>query len=309
MKIRLGTRGSDLARTQATTIASQLRQRGADVEMHYIRTSGDDSAAPNFASVGPQGMFVRELENALINGNIDVAVHSYKDLPTDSPASLIVAAVPERLDAADVLITREPMTGRNGRNGILSLPEGATVGTASARRQVWIRHFRPDLVATPLRGNLPTRLRRLKAGEYDAILLASSGIARLRSAGDVLDESLAALFLYPLDPEQFVPAPSQGALAIQCRRTDSAVWGFVAELDHPASKAAVAEERAALALAEGGCDTAFGAYCTNYGDGAVLYLMIERAGRIHQSKTTDASVDGLGSRAWSALTTVVRRSG
>lgn len=305
MKIRLGTRGSDLARTQATTIAEQLRKRGAEVEMHYIRTSGDDSSAPDFASVGPQGVFVREIENALINGAIDVAVHSYKDLPTDSPASLIVAAVPERLDAADVLITREPLTGKGD---MMSLPDGATVGTASARRQVWIRHFRPDLVAVPLRGNLPTRLRRLKAGEYDAILLASSGIERLSTAGDVLDDLLAALFSYPLDPEQFVPAPSQGALAVQCRRADSKVRDFATELNDPPSNAAVTEERAALALAEGGCDTAFGAYCTADADGVVLHLMIERVGRIYQSKTTGASAQGLGSRAWSELTANVRGS-
>jgi hydroxymethylbilane synthase len=283
MKLKLGTRGSNLARTQSTTIARQLETAGFEVELEIIRTSGDNSTAASFGSIGPQGVFVREIEQALLDGAVDLAVHSFKDLPTSSPPELVVAAVPERHDVADLLIADPDALGSDA-DPLGGLRRGARVGTASARRRVWLEHFRPDLEVASLRGNVPTRIERLKEGRYDAILLAASGVGRLRAAGGALDGPLAGLTIARLDPERFVPAPAQGALAVQCRRDSGAVRDALAALDHAPSRTAVEAERAALARAEGGCDTAFGAYCRRSRDGLALIAMLERGGRVRAAR-------------------------
>jgi hydroxymethylbilane synthase len=294
MKLKLGTRGSTLARTQSTTIARQLQAAGFDVELTVIRTSGDNSTAESFASIGPQGVFVREIEQALLDRSVDLAVHSFKDLPTASPDELVVAAVPDRHDVADLLIA-DPNALGDDADPLKALREGARIGTASARRRVWLEYFRPDLEVASLRGNVPTRIERLKQGRYDAILLAASGVGRLRAAGSALDAPLAGLTTARLDPERFVPAPAQGALAVQCRRDNDVVCQALAALDHAASRAAVQAERAALARAEGGCDTAFGAYCRPSRDGMALLAMLERGGQVRvarvQSRDTAALTD------------------
>lgn len=260
MKLRLGTRGSHLARTQAASVADALARLGHEATLVTIRTAGDRSTATSFGDIGPQGVFVREIEQALLNGNVDLAVHSYKDLPTRSPADLTIAAVPARRDAADVLVmTKEAAVADRG----LPIAGGSRVGTASARRQAWIRHLRPDITVVPIRGNVPTRINRLH-GDLDGVVLAAAGLERLRrsSLEGVSDPVTEQLALGRLPPEEFVPAPAQGALAIQCRRADADICELLAAFDDATTRKVVKCERDLLARAEGGCDLAFGAYCT-----------------------------------------------
>ena len=245
-----------------------------------------------FGSIGPQGVFVREIEQALVERRIELAVHSFKDLPTKSPAELTIAAVPERVDAADLLLVRrDALAGSDG--DWLPLKTGARVGTASARRRVWLAHFRPDLRIEPLRGNVPTRIRRLEEGGFDAIVLAAAGVERLH-AEQRLGAGIAVL---RLDPQRFVPAPAQGALAVQCRRDDCACSRRSRSIDHAPSRAAVTAERDALARAEGGCDVAFGAYCTAAGSHYELIAMHERAGVVRTARVAGADPATLGAAA------------
>jgi hydroxymethylbilane synthase len=318
-RLKLGTRGSELARTQSETVADSLRALGFDVELAIIRTSGDHAATVPFASIGPQGVFVREIEQALVDGRVDLAVHSYKDMPTKSPAELVVAAVPPRIDAADRLLVRADSAARAAAAPVpaadgleLPLPRGARVGTASARRRAWLLHFRPDLVVEPLRGNVPTRVRKLEEPTLDAIVLAAAGLDRLH--GDAaLGALLAGLTILRLEPRLFVPAPAQGALAVQCRRDAEDVVTALAMLDDTASRAAVTAERVALARAEGGCDVAFGAHCIASGTRRELYAMLERGGRVHAahvvSEAGAVDPDALGADAWRELDAALEAAG
>jgi hydroxymethylbilane synthase len=297
--LRLGTRGSALARTQSQTVAAALEQLGFAVELTIIKTSGDQNTTALFGSIGPQGVFVREIEQALVERGVDLAVHSFKDLPTKSPVELTIAAVPARVDPADLLLVRRAaLAGTAG--GWLPLKLGARVGTASARRRVWLTHFRPDLVIEPLRGNVPTRIRRLTEGRFDAIVLAAAGVARLQ-AEQRLGSDLQDFVVLRLDPQRFVPAPAQGALAVQCRRDDTRVLAALARIDDAASRAAVAAERDALARAEGGCDVAFGAYCTAVGGEHELTAMHERAGAVRIARVRGTDASALGAAAWAEL--------
>jgi hydroxymethylbilane synthase len=300
MTLRLGTRGSDLARAQAQMIATSLTAAGLPTELVIIRTSGDLAPAASFASIGPQGVFVREIEQAVLDGSVDLAVHSFKDLPTRSAAELLIAAVPVRVDAADVLIVDSDSYVKD-RDALLPLSLGARVGTASARRRVWLKHFRPDLEVDSLRGNVPTRIKRLKNGDYDAILLAAAGIERLRGTA-VLDAPLAGLSVVRLDPRRFVPAPAQGALAIQCHRDRAEVTAALARLDDASSRLTVEAERDVLARAEGGCEIAFGAHCSSVGDGFELVAMLERGGRVLATTARGRDARALGALAWRSLT-------
>lgn len=299
MKLKLGTRGSALARTQSGTIAAALERAGHSVELVIIKTAGDRSDAPAFGSIGAQGVFVREIEQALAAGDVDLAVHSFKDLPTRSPDALTIAAVPAREDPTDVLVA-DPAALVDTPDGFLPLRDGARVGTASARRQAWLAHFRPDLAVEPLRGNVPTRIGRLRERRFDAIVLAAAGIERLRAAGE-LEQALAGLAVLRLDPERFVPAPAQGALAVQCRRADAAVLAALAPLDDAATRAAVTAERAALARAEGGCDVAFGAHCTAHLGGYRLSVMLEGGGRVLAATADGAVAESLVDPLWAKL--------
>jgi hydroxymethylbilane synthase len=318
--LRLGTRGSDLARTQSGTVAAALERLGFPCELVIIKTSGDQNTTGSFASIGPQGVFVREIEQALVERRIDLAVHSFKDLPTKSPAELTIAAVPQRVDPADLLLVRRSaladmdVTGRathgavaetSSANDWLPLKLGARVGTASARRRAWLLHFRPDLVVEPLRGNVPTRVRRLEEGRFDAIVLAAAGVERLQ-AEQRLGSALADVAVVRLDPAKFVPAPAQGALAVQCRRDDARVLDALARLDHAQSRSAVTAERDALARAEGGCDVAFGAYCVSAGGKHDLVAMLERGGTVHSARLVSTDTGTLGASVWAKLEAAVR---
>jgi len=303
-KLRLGTRGSDLARTQSGTVAASLGKAGYDVELVIIKTAGDQNQTALFGSIGAQGVFVREIEQALVEKRIEFAVHSFKDLPTQSPAELVVAAVPARVDPADLLLVRRKALAGN-KDEFIPLAENAKVGTASARRRVWLQHFRPDLNIEPLRGNVPTRVRKLVEGAYDAIVLAAAGVERLKAERNLLGDlgALGEIEFLRLDPAKFVPAPAQGALALQCRRDDRRVLAALATIDHAPSHAAVRAERDALARAEGGCDIAFGAYCSKRDGAHELLVMHERNGVVRSARVRGRDPKKLGAIAWATLDT------
>ncbi len=274
MKLRLGTRGSRLALAQSGDVARMFEARGHEVEVQVIKTTGDRDRDRAFVEVGAPGVFVIEIEQALVAGSIDVAVHSYKDLPSKSPAELVVAAVPERVDAADRLLVRPE--AHEPAQGLIPVRRDGVIGTASARRQALLRHFRPDLRAELLRGNLPTRVAKVRDGVFDATLLAAAGLMRLDRTAATRDPAVAldrgGIVEVRLDPAVFVPAPSQGALAIQVRRDDAPVRAEVEALDDVAAHRAVRAERALLALVEGGCQVPFGAWARAV-DGGLLEMM------------------------------------
>ncbi|RMG47616.1 MAG: hydroxymethylbilane synthase [Acidobacteria bacterium] len=301
MKIRLGTRGSRLALAQARDVARRLAASGHEAEIVIVRTSGDQRRDAPFAEIGPAGVFVVELERALLDGRVDIAVHSYKDVPSLSPAGLSIVAVPERVDPRDLLLVREASAA--GGEGTLPLKPGATIGTASMRRRAWIRAERPDLTTALLRGNLPTRIRRLAEGDFDAIVLAAAGIERLRRAEGAGALPLDGIRVVPLDPERFVPAPSQGAIAVQARADDDAIRTACEALDDPAARRAVRAERRLLEMVEGGCSVPFGAYCRPAGETALeLIARLERGGRIVDARARGEDPDALAAEVFRRLT-------
>ena len=247
MTVVIGTRGSALALAQTRLVASRL---GGDVEIRVLHTAGDRSERP-IRTLG-DGAFVATIEDALLRGEIDVAVHSLKDLPTAESVGLVVAAVPEREDPRDVLITAT-------RGGLASLPEGAVVGTSSPRRAAFLRALRPDAVTREIRGNVDTRLRKVREGEYDGAVLALAGLRRL---GIAVDEREI------LDVRAMPPAPGQGALAVQCRADDAALRTRLESLDDPDTHVAVRAERALLAALGASCALRLGALARAE-DGAV----------------------------------------
>jgi hydroxymethylbilane synthase len=237
--LRIGTRGSALARTQTAHVAEQL---GCAYEVVHIVTEGDVATAP-LAQLGGTGVFVSALRDALLQGEIDVAVHSFKDLPTAPADGLVVAAVPRREDPRDALIARDGLT-------LGELPPGSRVGTGSPRRAAQLNALGLGLEIVGLRGNVDTRLGKVASGELDAVVLAYAGLRRLGRA-EVVTEIL--------DPIQVLPAPAQGALAIECRADDEATLALLRRLDDADTRAAVTAERALLAALEAGCSAPVGA--------------------------------------------------
>ncbi len=241
--LRLGTRGSKLARWQAEWVADQLRRRGHEVELVEIATRGDTERAISIEEIGTRGVFTKEIQRALLAGDVDLAVHSLKDLPTEPVEGLVLAAVPPRESSADVLVSRRAVALEN-------LPREARVGTGSLRRQAQLRHVRPDLRVTDVRGNVDTRLRKLDEGQFDAIILAEAGLRRL-GLGNRITQVL------PLDA--MLPAVGQGALAIECRTDDDKTRAILAPLEDHATRAAITAERALLDHLHGGCMAPIGA--------------------------------------------------
>jgi hydroxymethylbilane synthase len=240
----MGTRGSALALWQAERVRALLSERGVWVDVVVLRTSGDeDRRRPPGPDEAIKGLFTKELEEALLDGRIDAAVHSLKDVAATLPEGLALAAYPERADPRDALVSKLP-------GGLTGLPAGARVGTSSLRRVAAVRRLRPDVEVVPLRGNVPTRLARVDRGEVDAAVLALAGLRRLGLGAGAI----------PLEPATFVPAPGQGALAIETRRDDP-VRATVAALDNPAIRLAVEAERAVMEELEGGCRVPLGAIC------------------------------------------------
>ncbi len=300
-QIRIATRKSDLAMMQARGVAHSLEVLGAETSLVPISTTGDESKAERFADIGPQGVFAREIELALLEDRADVAVHSCKDLPTQSDQSLCIGAVPERVDAHDVMLIRKDAVTLHTSRPFAPLKREGQIGTSSERRRAWLQHFRPDLKVVPLRGNVPTRIGRLREGDYDAILLAAAGLERLSEAEELLGPLLADITVFPLDMQQFVPAPAQGALAVQCRGRDTEIRELLEQIDDEPSRACVEIEREALASAEGGCEVAFGAHCRMVEHRVFeLTCMLERHGQVHTA-TERGDARGLGAKTWQAL--------
>ena len=290
--LSIGTRASALARAQTQHVVHALGAAGASATVVPIVTDGDRSSA-SLAQFGGTGVFVSALRSALLAGEIDVAVHSYKDLPTTPAEGIALAAVPVREDPRDALVARDALT-------LGELPHGARVGTGSPRRAAQLRALGLGLEIVEIRGNVDTRLGKVAGSELDAVVLALAGLRRLGRDGEVSEI---------LDPIQLLPAPAQGALAIECRAGDAATLALLAGLDHPDSRSAVAAERALLAELEAGCSAPIGALAVVADDdsGPELFLRasvtaLDGSDAVRQSATgslTDA--DGVGRRLAAAL--------
>jgi hydroxymethylbilane synthase len=240
--IRIGTRGSLLAKTQAGAIKDALVAKGHNAELVIIVTDGDDRADDPIAAIGI-GVFTAALREAVHDGRVDVAVHSYKDLPTAADPRFTIAAIPRREDARDALVARDGLV-------LGELPVGSVIGTSSPRRTAQLRALGLGLEIRPLRGNLDTRLNRVSNGDLDGVVVARAGLARIGRLGDVTET---------LEPVQMLPAPAQGALAVECRAGDTGLVALLAEMDDADTRVAVTAERVLLAELEAGCSAPVGA--------------------------------------------------
>ncbi|MGA8968965.1 MAG: hydroxymethylbilane synthase [Pseudolabrys sp.] len=262
--LRIGTRGSPLALVQARMVRARLAaamgMNEDGIELVVIRTSGDLIQDRSLAEEGGKGLFTKEIEEALLDGRIDLAVHSAKDMPTILPKGLVLAACLEREDPRDVFISRKARS-------LAELPRGATLGTASLRRQAIAKRARPDLSVMPLRGNVETRLRKLEAGEVDATLLALAGLKRLGLVEHATDIMSA---------DEFLPAVGQGAIGIETRENDARMSGITVRIDHSDTSTAIACERAFLAALDGSCKTPIAGHATVIGDAVQFRGLIAR---------------------------------
>jgi len=243
--LRIGTRGSLLAKWQAENVRKQLfALAGVDVEIIIIKTAGDKLQAAPLTEIGGKGIFIKELEEALLDEGIDLAVHSVKDIPTDTPSRLSFPAVCKRADVRDCLVSANGVT-------LANLRQGARIGTGSLRRQAQLLHVRPDLDFRDLRGNVDTRLRKVDSGEYEAILLAKAGLDRL---------GLSQRIAETLSTDVCMPAVGQGAIAVETRLKDAEIADVVGKLDDLETRTAIIAERALLAALQGGCQVPLGAW-------------------------------------------------
>jgi hydroxymethylbilane synthase len=264
----IGSRGSQLALWQARHVAEQLEAAGVETRLNIIKTTGDRLQATSLPAPSGKGIFTKEIEEALLAGSIDIAVHSLKDLPAEMPNGLAIAAIPTREDARDALIGRP----------LADLPQRARIGTGSGRRAAQLRTLRPDLLIGPIRGNVDTRIRKLREGRYDALMLAAAGLHRLG-----LDREIAEIF----SPHQICPAPGQGALAIQTR-ADDAAFHLCAVLNHEPSRQAVLCERAVLASLGGGCDLPMGAFAAIRGRMLEVFAVVISPDGLHRVQEESA---------------------
>lgn len=242
--LRIGTRASKLARWQSDWVAAELTKLGAQVEIVEITTRGDVEQLGPVADIGVQGVFTKEIQAAVLAGEVDLAVHSLKDLPTEQVSGLVLAATPPREDVADALVT-------NAAPSLAELPPGSRIGTGSLRRRAQVLHLRPDLYVAGIRGNVDTRIRKLDAGEYDAIVLAAAGLTRLGWASRITEY---------LEPPHMLPAPGQGSLALECRADDLATQAVVGQLNDPDTRIGIVAERTILAALHGGCSAPIAAW-------------------------------------------------
>ncbi len=262
--IIIGTRGSDLALWQAHTVKKQLEDLGQSVELKIIKTRGDEIQHLSFDKIEGKGFFTKELESELLQETIDLAVHSHKDLETTQPEGLCIAAVSSRENPADVFLIRKESVNHAAK---LLLKQGAIVGTSSARRKSQLLEFRPDIEIKDIRGNVPTRIQKLRDGQYDAIILAKAGITRLEL--DVSD-----LELVVMDIKEFIPAPAQGVLAIQIRAKDKELHRVLQPLNVANVAKCIGVEREILRLFQGGCQLPLGAYCEKAGNGFRVWAAV-----------------------------------
>ena len=270
--IRIGSRGSDLALWQANHVKNQLEQLGYSVDITIITTQGDAIQDLSFDKLEGKGFFTKEIEHALLEKSIDLAVHSHKDLETNQPEGLIIACVSEREDPADLLLVAKNAVDLAC---LWDLKENAIIGTSSARRKSQVVGFRDDVSIKDLRGNVPTRIQKLREGQYDAILLAKAGVDRLKI-------DLSEFHVVVLDPTEFIPAPAQGVLALQIREEDQTLYTLLQKMNHSSVQKQIAIERKVLNLMQGGCQLPLGVYCddnnvvfvsytANWEDGANWY--------------------------------------
>ena len=260
MRIRIGSRGSVLALWQAEHVRQRLEALGHEAAVQVITTTGDRVQDRRLEEVGGKGAFLKEIEEAMLAGDVDLAVHSLKDVPTALPAGLRLCAILERADPRDALLSSAGLS-------LKRLPAGARVGTTSLRRRAQVAALRPDLVLQDLRGNVDTRIRKLRDGVCDAILLAVAGLERLGRRAEATEV---------LDPDVFLPAPGQGAIALESRDGDGPVAAAVAPFDHPPSARAVAAERALLSGLHGGCNVPLGAYAVEESGAVRLTAFVAR---------------------------------
>ncbi|MBU5342615.1 hydroxymethylbilane synthase [Caldifermentibacillus hisashii] len=261
-KIIVGSRRSKLAMTQTNWVIDQLKKIGAPFtfDLKEIVTKGDEILNVTLSKVGGKGLFVKEIEQAMLNKEIDIAVHSMKDMPAVLPDGLVIGTIPEREDPRDVLISKENRSLRD-------LPAGAIVGTSSLRRKAQILNIRPDLEIKWIRGNIDTRLKKLETEEYDAIILAAAGLSRMGWQAEVVSEYL--------EPSDCIPAVGQGALAIECRKDDEEILQWLAKLNCPKTNRAVQAERAFLNKIGGSCQVPVGGYAViNDEDDVVLNAFV-----------------------------------
>jgi hydroxymethylbilane synthase len=272
MKLRLGTRNSPLARRQADWVAARLNELGVETELVFIATEGDTVSGP-LGAIGGQGLFTKRIQHALLDNQIDLAVHSLKDLPTEPVAGLVLAAVPERESPGDVLVSS---TAAN----LDELPRGAKLGTGSTRRRAQLLYYRDDFKVEDIRGNVDTRLHKLDDGRYDAIVLAEAGLKRL---------GLADRIAQVLPRDVMLPAVGQGALGIEARHADQATVEAIAPLNDAATRQAVLAERALLAALRAGCLAPVGAWGRIEGDALLLDAVVLSAdGRRRLADTQSA---------------------
>jgi hydroxymethylbilane synthase len=256
--IRVATRASALAMAQARSVAERLMAAGARVDIVPMRTEGDRLADARLAAVGGKGLFVREIEEAVLRGDADVAVHSLKDLPAEQPAGLCLGAFPERADARDVLVTRQAAR-------FVDLPAGAVLATSSPRRRALALALRPDVVVEPIRGNVDTRLRKLEGGDWDAIMVAAAGLRRL---------GITPRHSEALAPDVFIPAVGQGVLAVEARADDRATLAALQALDHEPTRVCALAERAFLSRLGASCVTPMAAHARLVGGRLVLDAVV-----------------------------------
>lgn len=268
--LRIGTRGSKLALIQANLVADALvaAHPGLEVELITITTHGDADQSSSLSRGEGQGWFTSVIQEALSNAEIDLAVHSYKDLPTKRPPGLMIGAVPEREDPRDALVSA------NGQS-LRGLPEGAVIGTSSPRREAQVRELRPDLVIKPIRGNVDTRIAKVDGGDYDATVLALAGLRRMG-----LESRANHVFGF----EEMLPSPAQAALAVECRVTDRETRDLLAAIDHADTRVAVTAERSFLATIDAGCSFPAGAHAEQFGTTLKLSALVANNGRIVRSK-------------------------
>jgi hydroxymethylbilane synthase len=289
--IRIGTRGSHLARWQSGWVADRLRalHPGLEVELVEIKTQGDRDRNSPLAAIGGTGLFTKEIQRALSEGLVEVAVHSLKDLPTQGPSGLTLGAVPTREDVADALIAPRDRT-------LQGLARGSTVGTGSLRRRAQLLHARPDLVVVGVRGNVETRLNKALGGELDGVVLAEAGLRRLGLDAHVTER---------LGPPGFLPAVGQGALGIECRLDDASTIALLGPMDDPATHRAVVAERRVLAELEGGCMIPLAAFARDV-EGALALdaFVLDPDGRERVAASATGPIDdpdALGRRVAEAL--------
>jgi hydroxymethylbilane synthase len=302
-RVRIGTRGSQLALRQAEEVAAGLRRAwpGVHVELVSIRTSGDRLATANLAEVGGKGLFVKEIDDALLEGRVDLAVHSLKDLPAERPSGLVLAAFPPREDPRDVLVAATATR-------IGALPRGARVGTSSLRRSVQLLARRPDVTAAPIRGNVDTRLRKLRQGEYDALVLAAAGLRRL----GLLDGTATAL-----EPDEMLPAAGQGTLGVETRADDGGTRRLAEVLTDAETRTATLAERAFVEAIGGSCTTPLAAYARRSGAGLRLDAFLAtpdgtrtlRDGAVGEPDAPEALGRGLAERFLAAGAAEIIRAG